>query len=227
MSAFTVFADWFSKFLPFDWLGLALFLTSLLGYRYFLSFMLKNRPDHLFLGKLQQYRSAWIEAHSGGKDPIVVVQTLRNMIMSTSFLASTSVILIMGAFNLMPTLGSPEKLQSLRMAGASEPSVEVFKILLIIIILAYSFFNFTWHIRQVNYMSFILNLPKDRLDEIEGGDSTPDIARMFLTSGIYFSLGVRGYYFLIPLLMWFFSPILMIIATLLILYILVRRDLAA
>ena len=227
MSAFTVFSDWFSTFLLFDWLGLALFLAGLLGYRYFLSFMLRNRPDHLFLGKLQQYRRTWIEAYSGGKDSLVVVQTLRNMIMSASFLASTSVILIMGAFNLLPGLGSTEKLKTLYMAGGLEPSGEVFKILLIIITLSYSFFNFIWHIRQVNYMSFILNLPKDRLDEIEGSDSTPEIARMFLTSGIYFSLGVRGYYFLIPLLMWLFSPILMIIANLVILYVLIRRDLAA
>ncbi|MCF6291610.1 MAG: DUF599 domain-containing protein [Desulfobacterales bacterium] len=218
MSVFVVIQSWFAGFAPADWAGLAFFLAGLFGYRFFLAQMLKYRPTDLFLGKLQKYRTAWIEAHSGGTDNMVVVQTLRNTIMSASFLASTAVILIMGAFNLLHTLG--------RAGAALEPTVEVVKILLIILLLFYTFFNFTWYIRETNYMSFILNIPKDRLDQIEDGDSTARIAQMFLTSGIYFSLGMRGYYFLVPLLLWFFSPVLMIGATGAILYILLRRDLA-
>ena len=217
MSVFTVFLDWISPFHLFDWLALGFFLAGLLGYRFFLALMLKKRPDNLFLGKLQQYRKAWIESHSGDKNSIVVVQTLRNTIMSASFMASTSAILIMGAFNRLYTFGAAAHGNTLSAAGPSEPSIEVFKILLIIIILSYSFFNFTWYIREINYMSFILNIPKDQLDRIEGSDSTPHIARMFLTSGIYFSMGM----------LWFFSPVLMIVSSLIILYVLIRRDLAA
>jgi uncharacterized membrane protein len=227
MASITVILGWFAHFELFDWLALAFFLTGLLGYRMFLSVMLKTRPDNLFLGKLQQYRKAWIENNSGDKNGIVVVQTLRNTIMSASFLASTAVILIMGAFNLLYTIGAAVRGNSLFGTGAADPSVEVFKVLLIIIILSYSFFNFTWYIREVNYMSFILNIPKDQLDRIEGGDSTSHIAGMFLTSGIYFSLGMRGYYFLVPLMLWFFSPLLMILSSLMIFFILIRRDLAA
>ena len=227
MSAYTVFQDWLANFYLLDWIALTIFLAELIGYRFFLALMLRHRPGGLFLGRLQQYRHAWIEAHSGGQNGILVVQTMRNTIMSASFLASTSIIMIMGAFHLLLTL-SPAKTatESFYLAGASGPEVNSFKILLIIIILSYSFFNFTWHIREINYMSFIINIPKAELDKIEGCDSTPNIAKMFLTSGIHFSLGLRGYYFLIPLLMWFFSPILMIAASLLIIYILMRRDLA-
>ena len=227
MSTVSFFQNWFTKFYPSDWIALAVYLICLLGYRTFLSFMLRNRPGRLFLGKLQQYRNAWIETHSGSQESIVVVQTLRNTIMSASFLASTAILLIMGAFNLLHTLHSSAKpLKPLVLYGVSDPGVEVVKILLVIIVLSYCFFNFTWHIREINYMSFILNIPKERLDEIEGGDSTPHIAQMFLTSGLYFSLGMRGYYFLIPLMMWFFSPILLIVATMSILLILLRRDMA-
>ena len=137
MSPIAVFLDWFSNFYLFDWLGLAVFLIGVIGYRFFLSLMLRRRPDNLFLGKLQQYRKAWIESHSGAKDSVVVVQTLRNTIMSASFMASTSVILIMGAINLLYTIGTAEKEKTLFGAGTSEPSVEAFKILLIIIILSY------------------------------------------------------------------------------------------
>ena len=147
--------------------------------------------------------------------------------MSASFMASTSIILIMGAFNLLRIIAPSEVAGDFFMADALQQPVEVFKILLIILILSYSFFNFTWHIREVNYMSMILNVSKEQLDEIEGGDSSDHIAKMFLTSGIHFSLGMRGYYFLLPLLIWFFSPVLMIGSTVLILYVLIHRDLAA
>ncbi len=228
MSSFSLFGSWFSKLHPADWIALAVFFAGLAGYRLFLFVMLRKRSESLFLGKLQKYRNAWIKAHSGGENGIVVVQTLRNTIMSASFLASTAVILIMGAFNLLRTRNIPVLPQNtFFMGGAKNPEVEAFKILLIIIILSYSFFNFTWYIREINYLSFILNVPKEQLDRIEGGDATPHIAKMFLASGIYFSLGMRGYYFLTPLLLWFFSPVLMIIATMVILYILLRRDLAA
>ena len=90
MSPIAVFLDWFSNFYLFDWLGLAVFLIGVIGYRFFLSLMLRRRPDNLFLGKLQQYRKAWIESHSGAKDSVVVVQTLRNTIMIPSFLPYTT-----------------------------------------------------------------------------------------------------------------------------------------
>lgn len=100
-------------------------------------------------------------------------------------------------------------------------------ILLLVILLTYTFFNFTWYIREVNYMSFILIVPKEKLEAIEGKDSLANISQMFLASGIYFSLGMRGYYFLVFVLMWFFNPLLMVCATGLFLYILLVRDLAA
>ncbi|MCF8069660.1 MAG: DUF599 domain-containing protein [Desulfobacterales bacterium] len=228
MSAFSTFGNIFFKFTLFDWIALIIFLSVVFGYRYFLALMLRFRPQKLFLGKLQQYRKAWIEIHTGDQNSIVVVQTMRNTIMSASFMASTSVILIMGALGMLHTLGSSEiQLNSLHVLGTTDPSVEAFKLLLIVLILSYSFFNFTSHIREVNYMSFILNIPKDQLDKIEGKDSTSHLDQMFLTSGIHFSMGIRGYYFLIPLMMWFFSPIFMIIFSLAILYILIQRDLKA
>lgn len=227
MAPLSFLYDFSAKFHASDWLALIFFMAGLLGYRYFLAFMLRRRPENLYLGKLQQYRKAWIEANRGSENNIVVVQSLRNTIMSASFLASTAVILIMGAFNLLLTLETADQgRQTSYMAGTVAPEVLSFKILLVILILAYSFFNFTWYIREVNYMSFILNVPKDKLDEIEGEDSTKHLAKMFLTSGLYFSLGMRGYYFMVPLLLWFFSPLLMVLSYGIILFILLRRDLA-
>ncbi len=220
------FMDWCSVIHPLDWTAMALFGFVVIGYRSFLALMLSSKPDKLYLGKLQSYRIAWLTAHFGDPNGIVAVQTLRNSIMAASFLASTAVILIMGAINLLGNLNTLDTtIPGLQWFGPADPTVNLLKILLIIINLSYSFFNFTNFIREVNYMSFILNIPKDKLDEIEGGDSTHLLANIFLTSGIHFSMGMRGYYFLIPLFLWIFSPALMIAATLIIMLSLLRRDL--
>ena len=225
MSSLTGLLSVFSKFSTNDWIALALFLFMVCGYRFFLSLMLRLRPDNLFLGKLQEIRTAWIEANSGGQNSILVVQTLRNTLMSASFLASTAVLLIMGAFSLLPVVAASDgAVNAVYVSGTADPAVDVFKILLIIIMLSYSFFNLTWYIREINYMAFMLNIPKERLDQIEGTDSTAYVADKFLRSGIHFSLGMRGFYFVVPLMMWFFSPVLMICASVTIVFVLMRRD---
>ena len=148
--------------------------------------------------------------------------------MSASFLASTSVILIMGAFHLLGYLNTPQRpVAILGIFGSTDPVVEMWKIFLIILTLSYSFFNFTWYIREINYLGFILNLPKDKLDAIEGGDSTEVISNLFLMAGIRFSMGMRGYYFLIPLFMWLLHPLFMIVSLPVIVSILLKRDLAS
>ena len=227
MSPLPLSCSWFADIKILDLLGLLLFVLVVAGYRFFLAYTLKARPERLYLGKLQAYRNAWIQTHSGDRNSLMVVQTLRNTIMTASFLASTAVILIMGAVNLLANLESLDRtIGAFPHFGHSDPRMTLLKVLLLIITLSYSFFNFTNYIREVNYMSFILNIPKERLDVIEGGDSTVLISQIFLSSGLHFSMGMRGYYFLVPLFLWIFNPVLMMIATLLIVRHLLRRDLS-
>lgn len=221
------FLNWCGRIHILDWIGLAIFVLAILGYRYFLAWMLKKSPERLYLGKLQAYRAAWIEAHTGGKESIVAVQTLRNTIMTASFLASTAILLIMGAINLLGNLSTLENtLSRLNFLGTASQNAEMLKILLIILTLSYAFFNFTSSIRGINYLSFILNIPRHKLEDIEGKNTNHVIAQIFLSSGIHFSLGMRAYYFMIPLFLWIFNPLLMIGSTFFMVWIMIRRDLA-
>jgi len=210
-----------------DWTAFALFVIIVFSYRTFLAWMLRNRKKKLILGKLQIYRNAWIMAHTDEKSNLVVVQTLRNTIMSASFLASTAIILIMGVFNLLSFISGHQ--QSRVVVGifkSVDPVVEMWRVFLIVITLIYTFINFTWYIRDMNYIGFILNIPKKDLDFIEGRDSTEMISNRFLKAGLRFSMGMRGYYFLMPLFLWLIHPVFMIGALLMVVVILLNRDLA-
>ncbi len=209
-----------------DWTAFALFVVIVISYRTFLAWMLKNRKKKLVLGKLQIYRNAWIVAHSNESSNLVVVQTLRNTIMSASFLASTAIILIMGVFSLLSFISGHQHSRVVTgIFASSDPVVEMWRVLLIIITLIYTFINFTWYIRDMNYIGFILNIPKDELDFIEGRDSTEMLSNRFLKAGLRFSMGMRGYYFLMPLFLWLIHPLFMIVSILLVVIILLKRDL--
>lgn len=221
----TVF-DWLTHLYYQDFLALSTFVVGLIGYRLFIARMFRYKRQKLYLDRLQAFRSAWIERYAMGKAPIVVVQTLRNHIMIGSFMASTSIILVIGCFNLLFGFDLDKIITNhIFIFLSPDPYIRILKIQLMIVTLLYSFFHFLWYIRELHHMTLILNIPEDRAGEMTGGKSVRYLARLFLSSGIHFSRGIRGYYFIIPLILWMFHPVLMLLSFFGIIYFLVKRDL--
>jgi uncharacterized membrane protein len=106
-----------------------------------------------------------------------------------------------------------------------DPYIRVIKIQLMIVTLLYSFFHFLWYARELHQMTLILNVPENQMIETTGGNPVEYMTQLFLSSGFHFSKGIRGYYFIIPLILWMFHPLLMVLSFFSILYFLVKRDL--
>ena len=160
-----------------------------------------------------------------GKDPMVIVQTFRNNIMIASLMASTAIILNVGCLHLLfsPKFGQIP-LDNMFFLGSFEPLLRIVKIMSLIITLSYSFFHFTWYIRAVHHMTIIFNVTKEDIKKITNKDPVEFLSRMLLRSGFHFSGGMRGYYLLIPLFLWLFHPLLMLIAFFCIIFFLIKRD---
>jgi uncharacterized membrane protein len=226
MTMFQVLIDWLGKLPLLDLLDLCIFLAGTMAYKVFLTRILRGNRKTYYLHQLQSIRNAWIERYGMGRDPILVVQTLRNKIMISSFMASTALILIVGGFNLVfgMDMGKIEP-KSLFFFNLQDPDLQIVKVLLIIIVLLYSFFHFLWHTRELHNMSLILNVPEEQLKKITPLWPLNFLTNMYVNSGVHFTLGIRGYYFLIPLLLWMFHPAMMIVSFFGIMLFLVRRDL--
>jgi uncharacterized membrane protein len=226
MSILQVFFDWIIKLPWLDQLDLFIFLTGTAAYKIFLIHVLKDKQKKYYIQQLQSIRNEWIGKYGMGGDPILVVQTLRNKIMISSFMASTALILVIGGFNFIFGMDF-EKIKPRRifLLSLQDPDLEVVKVLLIILVLLYSFFHFLWHTRELHNMSLILNIPESRFREITPLQPLEYLTNMYINSGIHFTLGIRGYYFLIPLLLWVFHPVIMIFSFFGIMLFLVRRDL--
>ena len=156
------------------------------------------------------------------KNGVLAVQTLRNSTMAATFLASTSVLLIIGVLTLSE---QGEKLEAhwhaLNMIGAIHPMLWMVKLLLLLLDLFVAFFSFSMSIRIYNHVGFMINVPL----RLNHKMLTPThVATHLNRAGYFYSLGMRSYYYLIPLVFWLFGPHFMLAATIVMLIVLYRID---
>jgi uncharacterized membrane protein len=226
MSMLQIFWGWLDKLPLLDFADLFIFLAGTMAYKVFLMRILRDTHKRYYVHQLQSIRTAWIEKYGMGVEPILIVQTLRNKIMISSFMASTALIMIIGGFNFVFGMDVVKmKSGSIFFFNFVDADLEIVKVLLIINVLLYSFFHFLWHTRELHNMTLILNVPEEQLRKISPLQPMDFLKNMYLNSGIHFTLGIRGYYFLIPLLLWMFHPLMMMASFFGIMLFLIRRDL--
>ncbi len=169
----------------------------------------------------RQARTAWVHTVMQERNGILAVQTLRNSTMAATFLASTSVLLIIGVL----TLTESDKLQTswhaLNVVGTRHPQLWLFKIMCLLLDLFVAFFSFAMSIRIFNHVGYLINVPLTlNLKMI-----TPaNVALHLNRAGSFYSIGMRAYYFTVPLVFWLFGPHFMLLASVGLLAVLYRID---
>lgn len=194
--------------------AIAALLSVLLfaGYYAFLLRRARRHPGYTIHAVNQQARSLWVAAvmQSGGKD-ILAVQTLRNFAMAATFKASSATLLIMGTLTLS---GQAENLgktwHALNFTGASEPAWWIVKIICLLTVLIVAFFAFALSIRILNHIVFMLGLPAHAAQ----GPLAPErIADRLNRAGKLYTIGMRAFFFAVPLVFWLFGPLFLVIAS--------------
>lgn len=206
-----------------DLLGAALSVGLLAGYHAYLYARLRRDPLHTIQAVNALARAAWVESimASGGRD-ILAIQTLRNAIMGPTFLASTAILLIIGTLTLS---GQQERLSetwhTVNVLGTKSPELWLVKLLILLLDFFVAFFSFSMAIRLFIHVGFMINVPRAMA---KPAIAPPYVARLLNQAGLYHTLGMRAYYFSVPLVFWLFGPHLMVLATLLLLVVLYYND---
>ena len=202
------------------------FLISVLlviAYHVFLRQKIKKNPAYTVQAVNKIARTAWVDTiMQDEKNAVLAVQTLRNSTMAATFLASTSVLLIMGVLTLTE---QEEKLEAtwhaLNVIGAINPTLWMIKLVLMLLDLFVAFFSFSMAIRVYNHVGFMINVPLRLSHKM----LTPaHVATHLNRAGHFYSLGMRAYYLLVPLVFWLFGPHFMLVATIILLLVLYRLD---
>jgi len=192
------------------------FLASsaiLVAYHLFLRYKMRRNPAYTVQGVNMLARTAWVEnimASKGAKD-VMAVQTLRNAIMGPTFLASTAALLIVGTLTLS---GQGDKLtetwHALNVFGSRHTELWQAKVLLMLLNFMIAFFSFSMAIRLFIHVGFMINVPVSPARH----PVLPQHVAIYLNrAGNYHSVGMRAYYFSVPLVFWLFGPHFMLLAT--------------
>jgi uncharacterized membrane protein len=173
------------------------------------------------VGVTNHLRGHWVESIMQDGRDILAVQTLRNWVMASSFLASTGILICLG---LLSVAASPEKMAEIT-PGLQELVREhrvlwLFKLMVLIIDFFFIFFSFCLAIRYFNHVNFMINVPSTLAHKV-----TPEYITKILNRGtMHYTMGMRGYYFSVILFLWLFGPIWMLMGTVILTIILYRLD---
>lgn len=147
-----------------------------------------------------------------------------HLIHSVSFFASTTVLVLAGLLGILASSESSYKVvMELGFTQPTDKGVFEAKLLLLLAIFVYSFFSFTWAVRQFNYtIALIGGAP---LEPGEEALTTAKAAAKMMTLAITsFNRGLRGYYYAFASLGWMIHPYAFIALVTLVTYVLWRRQ---
>lgn len=196
--------------------------ATLIGvYQVRLSRNIRRNPTHTVQGMNTQARIAWVERMITENRDISAVQTFRNSMMAASFMATTAVLLIFGILNL---LANAEKLgaafHGLNSWGSQEPGMTVFKLMLIVVSFFVAFFAFALAVRGYHHAGYLINAPASGAH----GAAPHKTVQVLNRSSMYYMAGMRAYYFTVPLVLWVFGPVWMLLGTVALLLVLRHLD---
>jgi uncharacterized membrane protein len=181
----------------------------------------RKTPQDTAIGVGNHARRAWAQSIMDEKRDILAVQTLRNWIMASTFLASTAILISLGlvasAFRTDITASASH---ALNLFGHPSETLWMLKLLALAALFFYAFFNFTLAIRYYNHACLIVNVPLGK----DPAASVACAAEILNHGALHYTLGMRGFYLAIPLGLWLFGPLWMLGGTVLILLVLYRLD---
>ena len=160
-----------------------------------------------------QIRAEWVNKVMGKESMnILAVQTLRNSVMAANFMASTSILLIMGALNLSDKAQQWVSLWPLSTTlQGSLADIWQIKLGLLLLDFSVAFYYFSMAIRLFNHVGYMINLPRETM---LSQDLFKQTCAYLNKAGRYYSLGTRTFFFSLPIILWFFGPHFLILGTL-------------
>jgi len=206
----------------YDLLGLALSLGAVMVYQIYLRWRDQRNPAVSALYGMNAARMAWVEGVMREGRDILAVQTLRNSTMASSFMASTAILLIIGVLTLS---AQGDKMSgtwhALNVLGEHGAEIWLLKLMVMLFDLLFAFFAFCLSIRLYHHIGYQINTPSDLRRECT---QPAHVGAELNRAAVFYRLGMRAYYFTVPLLFWLFGPLLMIGATAVMIFFLYHLD---
>jgi uncharacterized membrane protein len=180
----------------------------------------KINPLRTNIGNTKLERQEWVKTYTEKHD-VSAVQALRNWIMTSTFLASTSILLSIGIINLLSTIENWTLTHSQINIFSHLPQVNFqVKLFILLALYLFAFFCFSMTLRYFNRAAFQLGGPID-------GNLAPRQNKLLYTlnhGALFYKLGMRSFYISIPIIFGIFGSVWMFTSTLLLIIVLFYLD---
>ena len=186
-------------------------LTVLVYYRY-LGWRTRRKPDSSISTHNARIREQWVGMVMGsGKMDILAIQTIRNSVIAANFMASTAVLLIIGTLNISEKIGHwALTWQPFGLEGAASGVSWQIKLGLLLLVFAIAFHFFSMAIRYFNHVGYMITLP---CEPDKDNSLCHETCTYLNKAGRYYMFGTRTFFFSLPIIMWFFGPYFLVLAT--------------
>ncbi|KAG5533957.1 hypothetical protein RHGRI_027970 [Rhododendron griersonianum] len=195
-----------------DYTLVPLGLLIMVGYHIWLLYQVVNHPSTTVIGFHAINRRFWVSAmmEESPKNGVLAVQTLRNNIMASTLLASMAIMLSSLIAVLMSNQGGYSSPGGFVYGDKSELTLTLkFFSILVCFLLAF-LFN-VQSIRYYSHASILINVPLKKNQKGQQSHHhhlTVDyVGRTVNRGGYFWALGLRAFYFSLPLFLWIFGPI--------------------
>ncbi|MFS1525400.1 DUF599 domain-containing protein [Microbulbifer sp. 2304DJ12-6] len=212
-----------------SWLDIASvsgFFMTWVGYTLFAR--KKARETWCLSSSLRWFRVEWMLRMLDRELRMADTAILGNLERVIGFFASTSILILAGLVTaLTANKAAIAMLTSLPFAEPTTVEQFELKVMLLILIYIFAFFNFTWSLRQYSFANVLIGATpaqNSALSEEERRCFAINAAKVIDHAGHSYNYGLRSYYFSISVLGWFIHPVLFIAGYLLVIYILYRRE---
>lgn len=157
------------------------------------------------------------------KKNILAVQTLRNTIMGSTLMATTSILLSSGLAAVISSTYSVKKPVNDAVYGAHGEFMVALKYVTLLLIFLFSFICHSLSIRFVNQVNFLINCPQG-LPTCNDMITSEYISDLLEKSFTLNTVGNRLFYSALPIVLWIFGPVLVFLCSLTLVPVLYNLD---
>jgi uncharacterized membrane protein len=176
---------------------------------------------------MHHLRRSWMRRMIDRHDRIVDSSLTGHSVSSTTFFASTSMLIIAGLLGVLGNAAAAhEVIQSFGFVVASSVVLFEVKLLGLAILFIVAFYKFTWALRQFNFACTLIGAAPLAPAPTELRDRfADDAARVMSLAVVSFNGGIRAFYFAMAWLGWFIHPIVFAATTSIVVLVLLKRQL--
>ncbi|MEZ5668767.1 MAG: DUF599 domain-containing protein [Alphaproteobacteria bacterium] len=178
-------------------------------------------PQSSAKGRHAAARRAWVHMMAGGGHDLLAIHTMRNWIMSSTFLASTAILFALG---LLAAAFTSDKLSAfahaLNLLGSTSQGLWLFKSLALVVAFVLAFYAFVLAVRAFVHFGFMINVIGSQDRGVAATNAADELER----GATQYWIGMRCYYAAAPLALWLFGPLWMLFGTLALIWVLRHVD---